>query len=166
MFRTTEDFIKDWKFESDSTLKVINSLTDESLDQKISPDGRTLGFLAWHLAITIPEMMGLTGLKINGPGEKSPCPEKVSEILDEFKKASDSLIDEIKKNWNDDILQTEDELYGEKWKKGLTLFYLMLHQTHHRGQMTVLMRQAGLKVPGIYGPSREEWISMGMEPLP
>jgi uncharacterized damage-inducible protein DinB len=28
--------------------------------------------------------------------------------------------------------------------------------------MTVLMRQAGLKVPGIYGPSREEWVKIGM----
>jgi len=39
-----------------------------------------------------------------------------------------------------------------------------LHQTHHRAQMTVLMRQAGLKVPGVYGPSREEWSQMGMPP--
>jgi uncharacterized damage-inducible protein DinB len=30
--------------------------------------------------------------------------------------------------------------------------------------MTVLMRQAGLKVPGIYGPSREEWSQFGMPP--
>ncbi|MBI2416475.1 MAG: hypothetical protein HYV28_00920 [Ignavibacteriales bacterium] len=28
--------------------------------------------------------------------------------------------------------------------------------------MTVLMRQAGLKVPGAYGPSREEWAAYGM----
>ena len=30
--------------------------------------------------------------------------------------------------------------------------------------MTVLMRQAGLRVPGIYGPAREDWSGMGMEP--
>ncbi len=29
--------------------------------------------------------------------------------------------------------------------------------------MTVLMRQAGLTVPGIYGPSKEEWANLGME---
>ena len=28
----------------------------------------------------------------------------------------------------------------------------------------VLMRQAGLGVPGIYGPSKEEWATMGMPP--
>jgi uncharacterized damage-inducible protein DinB len=40
----------------------------------------------------------------------------------------------------------------------------MSHEIHHRGQMTVLMRQAGLKVPGVYGPSREEWTAYGMPP--
>jgi uncharacterized damage-inducible protein DinB len=31
--------------------------------------------------------------------------------------------------------------------------------------MTVLMRQAGLPVPGLYGPSKEEWAAMGMSPM-
>jgi uncharacterized damage-inducible protein DinB len=44
----------------------------------------------------------------------------------------------------------------------VTLGALVGHQTHHRGQMTVLMRQAGLVVPGIFGPAREEWAKMGM----
>ena len=57
-----------------------------------------------------------------------------------------SFIEQLKKHYKDEDLQTEDDMYGEKWKRGLTLLYLMLHLAHHRGQMTVLMRQAGLKV--------------------
>ena len=57
-------------------------------------------------------------------------------------------------------------MYGETWSRGMTLFYLILHQAHHRGQMEVLMRQAGLKVPGIYGPAREEWAAFGIPALP
>jgi uncharacterized damage-inducible protein DinB len=53
-------------------------------------------------------------------------------------------------------------MYGEKWKRGVTLTVLVTHQAHHRGQMTVLMRQAGLRVTGVYGPAREEWAGMGM----
>jgi uncharacterized damage-inducible protein DinB len=53
-------------------------------------------------------------------------------------------------------------MYGEMWTRGRTLQVLVLHQTHHRGQMTVLMRQAGLAVPGCYGPAAEEWERMGM----
>ena len=40
-----------------------------------------------------------------------------------------------------------------------------MHQCHHRGQMSVLMRQAGIRVPGIYGPAREEWSMLGA-PIP
>jgi uncharacterized damage-inducible protein DinB len=58
---------------------------------------------------------------------------------------------------NDDI-----SAYGQTWKKGMILKMLNGHQIHHRGQMTVLMRQAGLKVPGVYGPSKEEWAAYGM----
>lgn len=50
------------------------------------------------------------------------------------------------------------------WRRGSTLGRLLVHQTHHRGQMTVLMRQAGLTVPGVYGPAREEWAAFGMPP--
>lgn len=39
-------------------------------------------------------------------------------------------------------------------------------ETHHLGQMTVLMRQAGLNVPGVYGPSKEEWTAYGMPEPP
>ena len=36
-----------------------------------------------------------------------------------------------------------------------TLMVMLHHEIHHRGQMTVLMRQAGLKLPGVYGPSAD-----------
>ena len=61
----------------------------------------------------------------------------------------------------DATLEVVDYMYGEQWPRGLTLYALILHQTHHRAQMTVLMRQAGLVVPGVYGPNREETEKMG-----
>lgn len=165
MYTSISQFKKDWQYESDSTVKLFGNLTDESLNQKITPDGRSLGFIAWHLIQTIPEMMGLTGLKIDGPAHTDTVPVSSKEITEAYKKSSDSFIKEIEKNWTDESLETEDEMYGDKWKKGMTLMYLMLHQAHHRGQMTVLMRQAGLKVTGVYGPAKEEWAAMGMEPM-
>jgi uncharacterized damage-inducible protein DinB len=66
--------------------------------------------------------------------------------------------------WSDATLEVEDDMYGERWPRGATLQSLVVHQAHHRGQMTVLMRQAGLRVPGVYGPAREEWTAYGMPP--
>lgn len=165
MYTTISQFLKDWKYESDSTIKLLNNLTDESLKQKVTPDGRSLGFLAWHTTQTIPEMMGKTGLKIDGPKETEKAPSSAKEITEGYEKASRSFVEQIQKDWTDDSLKIEDDMYGEKWSRGMTLYFLILHQTHHRGQMTVLMRQAGVKVPGIYGPSKEEWAAYGMEPM-
>ncbi|HRN25773.1 MAG TPA: DinB family protein [Ignavibacteriaceae bacterium] len=39
---------------------------------------------------------------------------------------------------------------------------IISHQTHHRAQLTIVMRLNGLNVPGIYGPSKEEWTQLGM----
>ena len=61
MLRKIEDFKKDWEYEADATGKVLNALTDGSLSQKVTPDGRSLGFLAWHLTQTLPEMLGNVG---------------------------------------------------------------------------------------------------------
>jgi uncharacterized damage-inducible protein DinB len=63
------------------------------------------------------------------------------------------------------MLTDELPMYGSTWRRGDILASLVHHQIHHRGQMTVLMRQAGLVVPGVYGPAREEWAAMGMPPL-
>jgi uncharacterized damage-inducible protein DinB len=166
MLRTIEDFKKDWAYEAASTGKILNALTDESLGQKVTPDGRSLGFLAWHLTQTLPEMLGHTGLKIDGPAHDAECPTSASDIAAAYEKAAKSVTQEVGANWKDETLLETDNMYGETWPRGVTLFALIAHQAHHRGQMTVLMRQAGLKVPGVYGPAKEEWAAMGAPAMP
>ncbi|MEP7147482.1 MAG: DinB family protein [Acidobacteriota bacterium] len=166
MLRTIEDFQKDWAYEAESTGKILHSLTDESLSQKVTPDGRSLGFLAWHLTQTLGEMLALVGLKIDAPAMDQECPSNAAEIAAAYEKAGKSVGDEVGKNWTDDTLLESDNMYGDTWQRGLTLFYLIAHQAHHRGQMTVLMRQAGLRVPGVYGPAKEDWSAMGAPAMP
>jgi uncharacterized damage-inducible protein DinB len=162
MFRTIDDFLGSWAYETEATVKVFTHLTDSSLAQQVTPEGRSLGRLAWHIVQTLPEMGGKTGLGIDGPGEEEPVPTRAEEILQAFEASAGSLAAAVQDQWQDDDLAVEDEMYGESWPRGKTLAALLNHQTHHRGQMTVLMRQAGLKVPGVYGPSREEWAEYGM----
>jgi len=162
MFRKLEDFLGSWAYETEATLKVLEQLTDASLDQEVDPDGRTLGRIAWHIIQTLPEMGGRTGLAISGPEEGDPVPPSAGKITSSFRDAANSLAHEIEAAWEDSDLDVEDDMYGEMRLRGKTLSALMNHQTHDRGQMTVLMRQAGLPVPGVYGPSREEWAAYGM----
>ncbi len=162
MYRKLEDFINDWKYESESTLKIFNNLTDESLTKVVNQNIRTAGRLAWHITTAIGEMAHRTGLTFKTVDSNSPIPTTAKEIVDAYKEASENLLAAIKSNWNDDTLLVEDDMYGEMWKRGTTLGVIISHQIHHRAQLTVVMRLNGIKVPGVYGPSKEEWTSYGM----
>ena len=164
MIHAINDFEQMYNHEIESTGKVFANLTDESLSREFSPNLRNLGRLAWHITTTIPEMMGKTGLTIAGPNPEAPVPTSASEIANGYREAASSLIDQIKSGWTDASMEIEDDMYGEKWKRGMTLQGLIHHEIHHRAEMIVLMRLAGLPVPGLYGPTQEEWTQYGMEP--
>lgn len=163
MIHTIDDFAAAWTWEAGETQKLFDRLTDGSLAQAVNSDGRTIGRLAWHIAQTIPEMMARTGLHVTGIGEHDPVPAHAAEISSAYRAAAASLLHEIKTQWTDATLTHSDDMYGMQWPRSQTLWALIGHQTHHRGQLTVLMRQADLVVPGIYGPAREEWEAMGTD---
>lgn len=161
MIRTVEDFQAIWRNESWTTSKVLETLTDASLAQRVSPRDRTLGELAWHIATSVA-MMSRTGLAVAGPAEDAPPPATAKAIAEAYALAARSVLEQVAGTWNDETLTVEDELYGQRWPRGTTLLALVLHEAHHRGAMTVLMRQAGLVVPNIYGPNREQSEAMGI----
>jgi uncharacterized damage-inducible protein DinB len=164
MYNKLSDFLTEWKYESESTLKVFEKLKDDSLNKKFNDNVRTQGRLAWHLVTTIGEMVQRTGLKFDATPEDTPVPSTAKEICDDYKRSSDGMITALKNEWTDESLNEDVNLYGQTWKKGTVLTVLVKHQAHHRGQLTVIMRLAGLQVPGVYGPAKEEWAKMGMEP--
>lgn len=161
MYGSIQEFLQDWKNENEATLKIMHNLTDASLSQKVYAEGRTLGYLAWHITTSITEMLGRIGLSFNGFEENAPAPKSAKELAAAYEKAALAVTEQVSK-WDVKKLAEEDDMYGEMWSKNMTLHVLIRHQIHHRAQMTVLMRQAGLKVPGVYGPSKEEWAAMGI----
>lgn len=165
MYQSLNEFYEEWKYEAESTSKMLEALTDESLSQLVSAEDRTLGRIAWHIVVTIHEMMSHAGLQFDASGEGTGVPKSAQEIANQYRQASQAMIDAIKEQWNDATLEESRNMYGDLWKVHTVLNALNKHQIHHRGQMTVLMRQAGIQVPGVYGPSRNEWEPMGM-PIP
>ncbi|WCN36962.1 DinB family protein [Aneurinibacillus uraniidurans] len=163
MYTTIGLFIEAWDNDAAAMQRVMDTLTDDSLKQEVSPHDRTLGRVAWHIVYTIYEMMEKAGLVLAGAVEESPVPDTAEEIASSYRKAAEVLTAALRQQWSDASLQEEVNLYGEPWTKATVLNVLLHHQIHHRGQMTVLMRQAGLRVPGGFGPSREEWSAFGLE---
>lgn len=161
MYQTIQDFLADWAVESASTAKVMDALTDASLAQKVTEGDRSLGWTAWHITTTLAEMPGHLGLELAAVKFESPMPSSAAAIAATYKAAAAELAGLIKSRWTDETLKVEDNMYGMVWSRDTSLNCLVRHEIHHRGQMTVLMRQAGLKVPGVYGPAKEDWAAAG-----
>jgi len=162
MYRTIHDFLTDWQFETEGTTKVLRLINDELAAQSIHADVRSLQRLAWHLTQTLTEMGHRAGLFVGDHLEHQKVPATMAELASVYEDYSSQTAKAVNSKWTDSSLIDEVDMYGDQWSKGTVLRILINHQSHHRGQMTVIMRMLGLAVPGLYGPSKEEWAEMGM----
>lgn len=165
MYHKLSAFKQDWLYETSATLKVFECMKEDIKTKKLTVDIRSLERLAWHITQTIPEMAHKAGLFEKDNLANLPVPGSIQIINDTYQQQSEHLIAAIDKNWTDGELETKVNMYGDEWEKGRILSILIRHQSHHRGQMTVIMRILGLSVPGVYGPSKEEWVKYGMPVL-
>lgn len=162
MYVSIAHFVQDYQEEMAVTQKLLDRLTDASLKQEIAQGFRTLGHLAWHIACS-GMMVGAAGVKFEFPDERSGVPASAAAIADAYRKAASVLVEAVKSQWTDADLGTVQNIFGQNWSNGTTLNKFIKHEVHHRGQLTILMRQAGLQVSGVYGPAKEEWAMAGME---
>lgn len=166
MFVTISDFIKEWNKEAMLTQNVLDGLTDDSLKQQVYPEGRTLGRIAWHLTTSIPEYLAHFGLKIDVVEHADSVPVSAKEIADTYKNVSSVSAQVIEQQWTDESLKEVQNAFGREETNAQIIMGLIKHTVHHRGQLTVLMRQAGIKPFGVYGPPKEDWIHLGVENPP
>lgn len=161
MYMTIQNFLEEYRNETMATQRLLDALTDESLKQEVAPGYRTLGHLAWHL---VPNggILKPTGLRYEAPEEQNEPPASAAAIAEAYGSASASLLEAVESQWTDGKLQETATIFGQEWKNGKTLDLFLKHEIHHRGQLTTLMRQAGLSVSGVYGPTKEEWAAMGV----
>ena len=165
MYRKIEDFVADWKSEEASTLKIFSSIPDSVKSVKAGENIRTLDRLAWHITQTLTEMPYRAGIIEQDFLENEPIPSSFDQIIKVYTKHSGELAKLISQKWSDADLTEAVDMYGQMWERRKILSVLVLHQVHHRGQMTTLMRLHHLPVPGIYGPSKEEWSAYGIQAM-
>ncbi|MBY6053454.1 DinB family protein [Cytobacillus firmus] len=162
MYVTVTDFIKEWNREAMLTQKVLDGLTDDSLKKQVYPEGRTLGRIAWHFTANIPDYLSHFGVKMKRAENEENVPSSAKEIAGTFKKLSEEAALAIEQQWTDDSLSQTQKAFGREETNAQILMGLIKHIVHHRGQLTILIRQAGLKPFGVYGPSKEDWVNLGV----
>lgn len=163
MYRRIDDFVKDYRERSKEQGLLLEALTDASLGQQVAEGHRSLGYVAWHIIQSVNGMAQDMGLQVSADVLEEAVPADAARYPTAYRAAVDEVLNAVQSQWADEMLEGEVEMYGEQWTRGYSLMALVGHEGHHFGQMTVLMRQAGLPVHGIYGPSKEQWAQYGIE---
>ncbi len=158
-----EAMIGEFSQESIGTRKMLERIPDDKLSWKPHEKSMTMGRLATHLA-EIPEWaepivnhesfdMAAADYK---PKEFSK--EEVLELFDknvqDFKKVLSGQPDEhLFQNWK---LRSGDHVAVEMPRVGCLRGFVLSHGIHHRGQLSVYLRENDVPLPALYGPSADE----------
>lgn len=148
------------KNEHETTKKVIRAVPDDKKSYKPETKSKTAHELAWHLASS--ELWFLDGVikgKFEMTGEEPPLPPTISAILEAYESGHRNLISQVA-DLSGEKLAAVSEFFGMKFPNVVYLNFLVLHSSHHRGQLSTYLRPMGSKVPSIYGGSADEPFQM------
>jgi uncharacterized damage-inducible protein DinB len=149
--------------EAQTTRRVLERVPDDRLTWRPHEKARTLGELALHVAIVPGAVAELVASQstVQVPQFSDPRPQSASELitaLDEsIAKAKKTLggMDDaaLKATWR--MMNGERELFAIP-RVAMLRSIMLNHWYHHRGQLTVYLRQLDVPIPSIYGPSADE----------
>jgi uncharacterized damage-inducible protein DinB len=159
-----DGLLQELEQETRTTRRVLERVPDNRLAWRPHEKARTLGQLALHVA-TVPG--GVAELAASpSPAQfpafaDDPSPKSASELaptlaqsIAKAKKALASLDDAaLTGTWR--LMQGERELIATP-RVAFLRSVMLNHWYHHRGQLTVYLRELGVPVPSIYGPSADE----------
>src|ERR1700730_4889342 len=149
--------------ETQTTRRVLERVPDNQLAWRPHAKARTLGQLALHVAMVpggVAELVASPS-PAQVPQFADPSPTSAAELvpaLDQSiakaKKALGGLDDaRLLATWR--MMQGERELFAVP-RVALLRSVMLNHWYHHRVQLTVYLRELGVPIPSIYGPSADE----------
>lgn len=159
---TVAALLQELEQEAQTTRRVLERVPNERLGWKPHDRSMSLGQLALHVA-SVPG--SVARLARQSPYQLQGFSQESAKDASELIPALEQSLATAKR-----ILQPMDETaLGQTWRAmdgdrevmavpvGALLRSIMLnHWYHHRGQLSVYLRQVGVPVPSIYGPSADE----------
>lgn len=155
-----EIFLRIWEREAKTTVRVFRAFPEDQLGVKPHDRSRSIRELAWQCVIdegVIEKIIdGASDLRNVPPSP--PPPETIAEIAEAYQAAHHSALRKMRLPTTEfsktvTVLMPRGSIELEQAE---TLWGNLLDQVHHRGQLTIYLRQAGGRVPAIYGPSGDE----------
>lgn len=161
---TREDILQELDQEAATTRRVLERVPEDKLDWRPHEKSFSLGQLAMHVA-TIPgalaQVSTMETFNVKGPDVPRPSASSTAELLEALDESL-TQAHEILGRMDGDSLATPWQLMdGDQVlltipRASFLRSVMLNHWYHHRGQLTVYLRQTGALVPGVYGPSADE----------
>jgi uncharacterized damage-inducible protein DinB len=148
--------------ETQTTRRVLERVPNEHLSWRPHAKARTLGQLALHVA-TVPG--GVAELASQSPAQApdfaDPSPNSASELVPALEQSIARARKALRGMDDAAVMATWRLMRGDQEVLALPrvafLRSVMLnHWYHHRGQLTVYLRELNVPIPSIYGPSADE----------
>ena len=149
--------------EAATTRRVLDRVPNEHLAWRPHEKARTLGELALHVASVPGAVANLvaSATTVQAPQFKDPQLQNASELLpmldDSIAKAKKALGDlsdsDLMATWR--MMQGEREIFAIP-RVAMLRTVMLNHWYHHRGQLSVYLKQLDVPIPSIYGPSADE----------
>jgi len=157
-----DSFLQELEHEAKTTRRVLERVPANQLGWRPHPKSRTLGELALHVAGTPGAVAKLAvQSEIQPPDFKDPAPKSASELipaLEESVATSKQLLgamDDATLNATWRVKRNGQEVMAMP-RAALLRSIMLNHWYHHRGQLSVYLRELGVPIPSIYGPSADE----------
>jgi uncharacterized damage-inducible protein DinB len=160
---TVSDIAEELEQEAEATRRVLERVPEAKLRWKPHPKSMTLGQLAMHVANlpgAIAEIATWPSFDVKTP---VPRPEagSTSELLTVFEDSMNRARAQLGRMTDAELAAPWRMMKGDQelWSipRGAFLRSVMLnHWYHHRGQLTVYLRQNGALLPAVYGDSADE----------
>jgi len=160
---TIHDLLQELEEEAQTTRRVLARVREDQLRWTPHEKSMTLGQLAMHVA-SVPGAIARIStqptfdVKTEIPRPSATSVAELLTVLDESVARAKAILNEM-----DDaaLLSPWRMVDGDREiaviSRGALFRSVMLnHWYHHRGQLTVYLRQTGSLVPAIYGPSADE----------
>ena len=149
--------------ETVTTRRVLERVPDNRLAWRPHEKARTLGELALHVAMVpggVAELVASPS-PAQAPQFTDPSPKSASELIPALqqsiaraKQVLGSMDDAtLLATWR--LMKDERELVALP-RVAMLRSVMLNHWYHHRGQLTVYLRELGVPIPSIYGPSADE----------
>lgn len=157
-----EVLLKEMEHEAEGSKKILERIPEDKYDWKPHEKSMSLKQLAVHIA----QIAGMPAMVINtdsvdlADGEP-PKVDSTAELM--------ALLEQGVKDSKNAVEQVDEADLGKLWamkNNGAVIMEMpkiefirimgVNHLYHHRGQISVYLRELDIPVPGLYGPSADE----------